>query len=212
LQEPPGLARSQVPDETSSTFGLRLEARDGCLHLGLRKPFALEPGLDPGIAPASLGQSVCSAAREPRIVHEPGVGKRRDDSRLRVGTDAAVSQALPKPALGERPRTQGTHGCPEGSLAPELTGDGARQRPVEREVGTQPASSSGVPRLGEYFVRRGIMSSEQVARAAERQAALQRDGTRLPFGQVAYDMGFISRSQLDTALSEQRSDFNDRFY
>jgi hypothetical protein len=83
---------------------------------------------------------------------------------------------------------------------------------VEREVGTQPASSSGVPRLGEYFVRRGIMSSEQVARAAERQAVLQRDGTRLPFGQVAYDMGFISRSQLDTALSEQRSDFNDRFW
>jgi hypothetical protein len=83
---------------------------------------------------------------------------------------------------------------------------------VEREVGTQPASNSGVPRLGEYFVRRGIMSSEQVARAAERQATLQRNGTRLPFGQVAYDMGFISRSQLDTALSEQRSDFNDRFW
>jgi len=83
---------------------------------------------------------------------------------------------------------------------------------VEREVGTPPAASSGVPRLGEYFIRRGIMTSEQVTRAAERQAALQRSGTRLPFGQVAYDMGFINRSQLDAALSEQRSDFNDRFW
>ncbi|HEX5689816.1 MAG TPA: FHA domain-containing protein [Roseiflexaceae bacterium] len=83
---------------------------------------------------------------------------------------------------------------------------------VEREVGTPPTSTSGVPRLGEYFLRRGIMTSEQVARAAERQAALQNSGTRLPFGQVAYDMGFINRAQLDAALSEQRSDFNDRFW
>ena len=83
---------------------------------------------------------------------------------------------------------------------------------VEREVGTAEPSKSGVPRLGEYFIRRGLMSSEQVTRAAERQAALQRSGTRLPFGQVAYDMGFINRSQLDAALAEQRSDFNDRFW
>ncbi|MFL5800661.1 MAG: FHA domain-containing protein [Roseiflexaceae bacterium] len=83
---------------------------------------------------------------------------------------------------------------------------------VEREVGTPQPKSSGVPRLGEYFVRRGIMSSEQVTRAAERQAALLRSGTRLPFGQVAYEMGFINRSQLDAALAEQRSDFNERFW
>ena len=83
---------------------------------------------------------------------------------------------------------------------------------VEREVGTTEPSKSGVPRLGEYFMRRGLMSSEQVTRAAERQAALQRSGSRLPFGQVAYDMGFINRSQLDAALAEQRSDFNDRFW
>jgi Inner membrane component of T3SS, cytoplasmic domain len=83
---------------------------------------------------------------------------------------------------------------------------------TEREVGTPPPKGSGVPRLGEYFIRRGIMSSEQVTRAAERQAALQRSGTRLPFGQVAYEMGFINRSQLDSALAEQRSDFNERFW
>lgn len=83
---------------------------------------------------------------------------------------------------------------------------------VEREVGVPETISHSVPRLGEYFVRRGIMSSEQVTRAAERQAALSRSGTRLPFGQVAYEMGFINRSQLDSALAEQRSDFNQRFW
>jgi hypothetical protein len=29
---------------------------------------------------------------------------------------------------------------------------------------------------------------------------------------VAYDMGYITRSQLDGALSDQRSDFNERFW
>jgi len=84
---------------------------------------------------------------------------------------------------------------------------------VERAVGTSSsAGSHGVPRLGEYFLRRGLLTGEQVARVAERQAQLQRDGSRLQFGQVAYEMGFISRSQLDAALADQRSDFNDRFY
>jgi hypothetical protein len=84
---------------------------------------------------------------------------------------------------------------------------------AERVVGTPAASGShGVPRLGEYFLRRGLLTGEQVAKVAERQAQLQRDGSRLQFGQVAYDMGFINRSQLDAALADQRSDFNDRFY
>ena len=46
----------------------------------------------------------------------------------------------------------------------------------------------------------------------ERQTMLQHDGTRLQFGQVAYDMGYITRSQLDAALSDQRRDFNERFW
>lgn len=83
---------------------------------------------------------------------------------------------------------------------------------IEQEVGQTPAGNNGVPRLGEYFIRRGILSREQVIAVAERQSRLQRDGSRLQFGQVAYDMGFITRSQLDMALADQRSDFNDRFY
>lgn len=84
---------------------------------------------------------------------------------------------------------------------------------AERAVGVPQATNShGVPRLGEYFLRRGLLTGEQVARVATRQSQLQRDGSRLQFGQVAYDMGLINRSQLDAALADQRSDFNDRFY
>ncbi|KPV51547.1 hypothetical protein SE17_20575 [Kouleothrix aurantiaca] len=82
----------------------------------------------------------------------------------------------------------------------------------EQALGAPAANGVSVPRLGEYFIRRGILSREQVLAVAERQSRLQRDGSRLQFGQVAYEMGVITRSQLDMALSDQRSDFNDRFY
>ena len=83
----------------------------------------------------------------------------------------------------------------------------------EREVGAQrPTNSNGVPRLGEYFMRRGLLNGEQVARVSKRQAELERSGSRTQFGQVAYDLGLITRSQLDSALAEQRSDFNERFW
>jgi hypothetical protein len=84
---------------------------------------------------------------------------------------------------------------------------------AEQEIGApRAAATHGVPRLGEYFIRRGQLSAEQVSRIVERQTTLQRDGSRLQFGQVAYEMGYITRSQLDAALSDQRSDFNERFW
>ena len=83
----------------------------------------------------------------------------------------------------------------------------------QQAVGQAPApAGNSVPKLGEYFIRRGILSRDQVIKVAERQGKLQRDGSRVQFGQIAYEMGYISRSQLDMALADQRSDFNDRFY
>lgn len=84
---------------------------------------------------------------------------------------------------------------------------------VEQEVGTGHSSgTSGVPKLGEYFIRRGLLSPGQVQRVVERQSDLAHNGSRLPFGQVAFDLGYITRSQLDTALADQRQDFNERFW
>lgn len=82
----------------------------------------------------------------------------------------------------------------------------------EAEVGAPaPSASQGVPRLGDYFVQRGILTQEQIGRVARRQMEMQRSGVNAPFGQVAYDMGLINQAQLERALSEQRNDFNTRF-
>ena len=84
---------------------------------------------------------------------------------------------------------------------------------VEQEVGApRTTGTQGVPRLGEYFIRRGLLNAEQVARVIDRQTKLQNDGSRLQFGQVAYEMGYITRAQLDNALADQRNDFNERFW
>ena len=81
---------------------------------------------------------------------------------------------------------------------------------MEMEVGTT-RSTTDVPRLGEYFIRRTVMSHEQVARTVQRQSELQRQGQTIAFGQLAYELGFINRSQLENGLSDQRNDFNQRF-
>lgn len=82
---------------------------------------------------------------------------------------------------------------------------------AEREVGaTEPPAGAG-PRLGDYFIRHGLMSQDQVRHTLQRQNELQHRGQNRHFGQVAYELGYVDRFQLDRALSDQRSDYNDRF-
>ena len=81
---------------------------------------------------------------------------------------------------------------------------------AEQEVGA-PQPKRDVPRLGDYLQQRGYMNSDQVARTARRQAELAHEGREVAFGQVAFELGYINRSQLSAILSEQRSDFNERF-
>ncbi|GIW01356.1 FHA domain-containing protein [Roseiflexus sp.] len=83
----------------------------------------------------------------------------------------------------------------------------------ERALGTAAETQTqSVPRLGEYFVRRGILTPEQVARVVQRQRDMQSSGVTLPFGQIAYEMGLINRAQLEQALNEQRNDFQAHFH
>lgn len=82
---------------------------------------------------------------------------------------------------------------------------------IEQEVGA-PRTSQNVPRIGEYFVRRGVMKPDQISRTAQRQGELTREGRQIAFGQLAYELGYVNRNQLETALNEQRTDFNERFH
>jgi len=83
----------------------------------------------------------------------------------------------------------------------------------ERALGVAPnPQTASIPRLGEYFVRRGILTPDQVARIVRRQRDMQSSGVTLPFGQIAYEMGLISRAQLEQALNDQHADVQARFH
>jgi pSer/pThr/pTyr-binding forkhead associated (FHA) protein len=83
----------------------------------------------------------------------------------------------------------------------------------ERALGVTSNTQTGsVQRLGEYFVRRNILTPEQVAQVVQRQCNISSSDVRLPFGQIAYEMGLISRTQLEQALNEQRADFQTNFH
>lgn len=82
---------------------------------------------------------------------------------------------------------------------------------IEREVGNMPSAVAGVPQIGQYMVERGILTTEQVRRTVEQQATLRRKGITKQFGEVAQDLGFVSRGQLERVLADQRNDFNTRW-
>lgn len=81
---------------------------------------------------------------------------------------------------------------------------------IAEEV-ARPTARGTVPRLGEYFVRRGFMHTEEIDRILKRQRELRQNGHQAMFGEVAYEMGVVNRNQLDVALADQRNDFNQRF-
>lgn len=82
---------------------------------------------------------------------------------------------------------------------------------AEQEVGEAQPSSNGVPRLGEYLIRRGSVTRAQIQHAVQRQGELQQQGKRIQFGDVLYELGYANRSQLEQAAQEQRNDFYERF-
>jgi hypothetical protein len=82
---------------------------------------------------------------------------------------------------------------------------------AEQEVGETQPSSNGVPRLGEYLIRRGTLTRAQIQHAVQRQDELQQQGRRMQFGDVLYELGYANRNQLEQAAQEQRNDFYERF-
>jgi signal transduction histidine kinase len=61
-----------------------------------------------------------------------------------------------------------------------------------------------VPRLGDYLVEKGLLTSEQLKRALTNQLSLKKEGQFPPqLGQVLITMGLITREELDQAITEQ---------
>lgn len=61
-----------------------------------------------------------------------------------------------------------------------------------------------VPRLGDYLVEKGLITPEQLQYALERQSELRASGKLVPvLGQILVEMGYIERTVLDKAITEQ---------
>ena len=60
-----------------------------------------------------------------------------------------------------------------------------------------------VPLIGDVLVEKGLLTKSQLRLGLERQKELKSQGALVPFGQLMVDMGFINRSSLDTAVTEQ---------
>jgi len=83
----------------------------------------------------------------------------------------------------------------------------------EQAVGALETSPSynGVPKIGDYLLKRGFVNRIQVQQAIQRQDELRTQGRRVQFGDVLYELGYVSRAQLEVAVQEQRNDFYERF-
>jgi two-component system, sensor histidine kinase and response regulator len=60
-----------------------------------------------------------------------------------------------------------------------------------------------VPRLGHVLVEKGLITAEQLQFSLDRQAELKRLGTPSPFGNILVENGFLQKSDLDQAVTEQ---------
>ncbi|GAB4455702.1 MAG: hypothetical protein OHK0041_20390 [Anaerolineales bacterium] len=60
-----------------------------------------------------------------------------------------------------------------------------------------------VPRLGEYLIQKGLITPENLQTALDHQLKQTEKGMPLLLGQALIDLGFISRTDLDQAVTEQ---------
>ena len=60
-----------------------------------------------------------------------------------------------------------------------------------------------VPRLGEYLVRKGLMTDEDLQKALAYQAEKQLTGDHILLGKAIMDLNILSRQQIDRAVTEQ---------
>ncbi len=60
-----------------------------------------------------------------------------------------------------------------------------------------------VPRMGEYLIRKGLITAENLQKALQYQQEATAKGTPTLLGQALVDLKFIKQSELDQAITEQ---------
>lgn len=74
------------------------------------------------------------------------------------------------------------------------------------------AVEAPMPRFGEYLLRRGYVTQEQLSLALTRQREAARQGVSQIIGQTLFEMGAVSREQLDAASVEQSQELKDALH
>jgi tetratricopeptide (TPR) repeat protein len=68
-----------------------------------------------------------------------------------------------------------------------------------------------VPYLGEFLLRQGYITRQQLESALRRHSELAQRGSPKLVGQILVELGFISQKQLEMGLQQQRGEYNVRF-
>ncbi|MEI6046002.1 MAG: hypothetical protein WCS37_16755 [Chloroflexota bacterium] len=68
-----------------------------------------------------------------------------------------------------------------------------------------------VPYLGEFLLRQGYITRQQLESALRRHSELAQLGSPKLVGQVLVELGFITQTQLEIGLQQQRGEYNVRF-
>ncbi len=68
-----------------------------------------------------------------------------------------------------------------------------------------------VPVIGEYLLRQGYITQQQLDLALKRHRELAQRGSPKLVGQVLVELGYITQHQLESGLQQQRGEFDYRF-
>lgn len=76
----------------------------------------------------------------------------------------------------------------------------------------KPSQETVVPVIGEYLLRQGYITRQQLESALKRHSELARRGNPKLVGQILVELGYITQLQLEQGLQQQRGEYNYRFH
>jgi hypothetical protein len=168
------------------------------------------PAAGPAEAPA---QEPATPMATPRPVR-PGAGS---DPNLRPPAAPTPVGATPRPGAITPTPARDTINCArcgygnwKGNRTCVRCG-AALEMPVETVVQSADASSGAVPRLGEYLVKYGFITQDQLDQALKRQHENEARGKSSKLGEVLLELKAISPQRLEYAVRQQQRDFYSSF-
>ena len=73
------------------------------------------------------------------------------------------------------------------------------------------SANKAVPFLGEYLLKQGVITQQQLEMALRRHQDLAKRGSRKRVGEVMIELGYINQKQLDGWLQQQTGDYSYQF-